>query len=124
VDGAARLEDMGDLRPSDDRRARRLRDELAGIDFVLPGSLVERRMRCGNPNCRCRADPPELHGPYLQWTRRGAHGKTVTRYLSAEQVERYQPWFDNARRLRSLVSELEELSLRIVERAEGWEPRP
>lgn len=107
-------------RPSDERAVRRLRDELQTIDGVLPGSVVARRMRCGKSTCRCRADPPKLHGPYLQWTHRGADGRTVTRYLSPEQLERYQSWFDNARRLRSLVSELEELSLRVVERSEGW----
>lgn len=125
MDGRNRLAEMPSRpqRPADDRASRRLRHELTQIDFALPGSVVERRMRCGKTNCRCRADPPELHGPYLQWTRRGADGKTVTRYLSPELLERYQAWFDNARRLRELVSELEELSLRIVERSEGWEPR-
>lgn len=108
-------------RPADERAIRRLRDELGAIDGVLPGSVVERRMRCGKSTCRCRADPPELHGPYLQWTRRGTDGRTVTRYLSPDQVERYRPWFDNARRLREIVSELEEFSLRVVERSEGWE---
>lgn len=112
------------LRSADERAIRRLRDELGAIDGVLPGSVVERRMRCGKSTCRCRADPPELHGPYLQWTRRGADGSTVTRYLSPEQVERYRPWFDNARRLREIVAELDALCLRVVERAEGWEPKP
>ena len=35
---------------------------------VLPGSLIERTMRCGKANCHCHAEPPELHGPYLQWS--------------------------------------------------------
>ena len=43
--------------------------ELAGLDHVLPGSLLHRWMRCGKTNCRCKADPPTLHGPYFQWTR-------------------------------------------------------
>ncbi len=126
MDGRARLKAMParSTRPADERAIRRLRDELGTIDGVLPGSVVERRMRCGKAGCRCRADPPELHGPYLQWTRRGADGSTVTRYLSPEQVERYRPWFDNTRRLREIVAELDALCLRVVERAEGWEPKP
>lgn len=111
-------------RAADERAIDRLREELAAIDGILPGSVVERRMRCGKAGCRCRADPPELHGPYLQWTRRDADGSTVTRYLSSEQLERYRPWFDNARRLRELVSELETTTMHLVEREEGWEPRP
>jgi hypothetical protein len=101
---------------------RRLTVALGDIDFVLPGSIVVRKMRCGKAACRCKADPPELHGPYIQWTRR-VDGKTVTRFLSPDQLERYQPWFDNARRLRKLITELEALSVRAAEQAEGWHPQ-
>lgn len=44
----------------------RLAAELAGLDHALPGSLLLRWMRCGKTNCRCKADPPTLHGPYFQ----------------------------------------------------------
>lgn len=111
--------DMAALTPSAQRRARkRLAAALAELDFVLPGSIVMRHMRCGKTGCRCKADPPELHGPYISWTRKVA-GKTVTRLLSPEQLERYQPGFDNARRLRELIAELEALSLQAAEQAEG-----
>lgn len=109
--------------PADHDSARRdLCDQLAQIDGALPGSIVERYQRCGKAACRCKADPPQLHGPYIQWTRKVA-GKTVTRRLSREQYQRYQPWFDNHRRLRELTSELEALSLRTAETAEGWQPQ-
>lgn len=101
---------------------KRLAAALAKIDGVLPGSIVVRQMRCGKAACRCRADPPILHGPYIQWTRT-VGGKTVTRFLTEEQLERYQPWFDNARRLRELLSKLEAASLRALEKAEGWADR-
>jgi hypothetical protein len=41
--------------------------------------------------------------------------KTVTKLLTDEQVADYQEWFDNAKTLKSLVSELEALSMDIVE---------
>jgi hypothetical protein len=88
----------------------RLAAELVDIDYALPGSLARRYMRCGKPACRCKADPPALHGPYLHWTRTIA-GKTVTRTLTDQQARRYQPWFDNARRLRELIADLEARSL-------------
>lgn len=91
---------------------------LAEAGFALPGTLLERRTSCGKPTCRCQADPPQLHGPYHQWTRK-IDGKTATRRLTDEQADRYRPWFDNARRLRELLTELEALSLRIFERTEG-----
>jgi len=93
--------------------------EIAAIDAVLPGSVVIRSMPCGKPNCRCKADPPQLHGPYIQWTRK-VNGRTRTRTLTPDQLARYQPWFDNARRLRELLTQLETLSLQAADNAEGW----
>ena len=45
---------------------------LARVGFALPGTLTERMTRCGYPGCRCHADPPQLHGPYHQWTAKSA----------------------------------------------------
>ena len=109
------------MEPADEALAR-LNDiarELAGIGFVLPGTVTERYTRCTSPNCRCRAEPPRPHGPYLDWTRKVA-GKTVTRRLSREQYERYRPWFENHKRLRELSGELAQISLKAAETAEGW----
>jgi len=107
---------------------RGLADELASIDGLLPGSVVSRRMRCGKPSCACRNDPPtlhgpyiHLHGPYIQSTRTVA-GKTITRYLSTDQLARYQQWFDNARRLKEIVAKLEIASLHAVEQSEAAAP--
>ena len=104
-------------RPSDPPGARAAAD-LVGSDYALPGTLASRYMRCGKTNCRCKAEPPVLHGPYLHRTRTLA-GKTVTRTLTQEQASRYQPWFDNARRLRELITELEARSLQVFLDAEG-----
>ena len=43
-----------------------LADALAEIDGLLPGSVIVRHMRCGKNGCACKADPPALHGPYIQ----------------------------------------------------------
>lgn len=88
---------------------------LAEAGFVLPGSLFSRHTRCGKTNCRCHDEPPELHGPYMQWTRT-ENGRTLTRLLPSDIADRYQEWFDNARRLRAAVTELEALSVAVVER--------
>ena len=92
---------------------------LAQISFALPGSIVTRRTRCGKPGCACKADPPSLHGPYIQWTRT-VNGKTVTRTLTQAQYDTYASWFASARRLRTLAAELEALSLKEMARAERW----
>ena len=92
---------------------------LGQIGFCLPGTITIRRARCGKPRCACAADPPALHGPYIQWTRT-VNGKTVTRTLTQAQYDTYASWLANARRLRTLAAELEALSLTEMARAEGW----
>ncbi|MGH9249581.1 MAG: DUF6788 family protein [Acidimicrobiales bacterium] len=105
--------------PDPDKRAwaatrRGLADKLGQINGLLPGSVVVRQMRCGKQGCACKGDPPALHGPYIQWTRT-VDGKTVTRFLSEELLARYQPWFDNARRVKELVAMLEIASVQALE---------
>lgn len=105
---------------SEDRvEATRITATLAELGFVLPGTVLHRHARCGKRNCRCHADPPALHPPFWSWTRKVA-GRTVTRRLTEDQMRDYQPWFDNSRRLRALVTELEDLSLRVVEDDPRW----
>lgn len=97
--------------------AKRLADEISEVahrGLALPGTVLERRTRCGRPGCRCGADPPQPHGPYFSWTRK-VGGKTRTRYLSAEQHADYASWFETAKRLRDLLSELETLGLNVAE---------
>jgi hypothetical protein len=103
------------------RRLQHLHAQLAEIDFALPGTINIATNRCGKPNCACHSDPPKLHGPYITWTRK-VSGKTVTRRLTREQLERYQPWFENDRRLRTLIKEIEALSLTTLDHAEHHQP--
>ena len=106
--------------------AKRIAAELAAIassGMVLPGSITERRTRCGRRNCGCHADPPRLHGPYWQWTRKVA-AKTVCRWLSPEQHHDYQAWIDNDRQLRDLLARLEALGAAAFDADPRWERRP
>ncbi len=102
------------------RALERIKDELAELGPCLPGSVVVRTGRCGKAACKCRATPPRLHGPFRSWTRK-VNNKTVTRLLSQDQHADYQVLFENHRRLKALVKELEELSLAIVDADPRWE---
>lgn len=97
----------------------RIAAALAQIDFALPGSVSVRNYRCGKNNCACHGDPPRLHGPSIQWTRK-INNRTVNRRLSAEQWQDYKQWFDNAAKLRSLAAELERVSLEVLEADPRW----
>jgi hypothetical protein len=103
--------------PGHQAQARKIAAELAAIastGMVLPGSITERRTRCGHRNCACHADPPRLHGPYWQWTRKIA-AKTICRWLSPDQHHDYQAWIDNDHRLRELLTQLEALGTTALE---------
>ena len=93
---------------------------IAGTGMVLPGSIIQRHTRCGRPGCACQADPPRLHGPYWQWTRKVA-ARTVCRWLSPDQQHDYQPWIDNDRRLRELIARLEALGTAVFEADPRWD---
>ena len=88
---------------------------------ALPGTLTVRAYACGKPGCRCRAGPPRLHGPYAEWTRK-IGGTTVTRRLTPRELAEYQPLFDNAKKLRALLSELQDLTLEIVQAESAQQP--
>ena len=90
---------MANPTPDQQRRATQITDEIATLGFALPGSVALRYTTCGTAGCRCHADPPRPHGPYLSWTRKVA-AKTITRRLSAEEYAHYQPWFQAHRRRR------------------------
>lgn len=95
-----------------------LQREVLGLGFVRPGSLVRRYVPCGNPACQCMARPPQLHGPYFQWSYKVA-GKTKTLRLSAPQARLCQEWIRNHKRLKRLVRQMERISLRETDRALG-----
>ena len=95
------------------KRHRTLLPEVADIGLVLRGSIALRLVRCGQPTCRCKADPPRLHGPYYLWTRKVA-GKTVTAQLTSEQAALCQDWNRNMKQLDRIVRQMQAIGLRAA----------
>jgi hypothetical protein len=81
-------------------------------------------MRCGSASCRCHADPPQLHGPYWQWSYRPTGGKTVSRQVGERQAALYREWIANRRRLIALIDEMEEVSRLAAEVLLAEPPTP
>ena len=106
---------MGRTRASDAERYEALKRELAALPPIRRGSLVRRFMPCGKLGCRCQANPPQLHGPYYQWTRK-VLGKTATVRVNQTQAKLLREWIANGRRLDRLVRQIEKVSLRLTER--------
>lgn len=91
------------------QRFRQLRQELAELGFFCKGTVLERRMKCGQPQCACHRDPRRRHGPYWEWTYK-AQGKTVNVRLSPEAASFYQAATRQYRQLKSTLGRMERLS--------------
>ena len=92
-----------------------MRRSLADIGLFRRGSVVRRLVPCGKPGCACQSDPPRLHGPYYQWTRK-VRGKTVTVRLTESEANLLSEWIGNARQLDRALATMEHLALRMTER--------
>ena len=87
----------------------RLKTQMREIGFICEGSLVERWMQCGKPNCVCASDPASQHGPYFQlsWKEKG---KTVSRRLPTDHAALYRQWIANRQRLHSIIQDMHDVS--------------
>lgn len=106
---------MSDRDKKDAKRFATLKRSVFDLGPIRRGSVVRRFMPCGKQGCRCHAMPPQLHGPYYQWTRK-LRGKTVTVRLSEQEAEHIRGWIENGRKLDKIVADMEKLSLRLTER--------
>src|SRR5213594_4754053 len=84
------------------REIERIKKELSALGDLRPGSLSRQYNVCGKPGCRCKASPPEKHGPYYQvsYTRKG---RSRSMFVRGEQVTRVRQQLKNYTRLRRLV---------------------
>jgi hypothetical protein len=99
----------------DEVRYEALKQSIVDLGLIRHGSLVRRFMPCGKPGCRCQATPPQLHGPYYQWTRK-VHGKTVTVRLTQQEAGLLADWIQNGRRLDKILAEMEAVAMRLTNR--------
>ena len=81
---------------------RELASEVAKPRPMRRGSVSERSMKCGRPECRCQQDPKARHGPYYSLTR-AESGTTRSRYLTAEQAALARQQVEAGHEFRELV---------------------
>ena len=95
-----------------EQRIQSIKRDIAALGDLRPGAMSMQYNICGNPSCRCKADPPIKHGPYPQvsftW-----RGKSTTMSVRASEVEEVQQQLDTYRRLRHLVDEWIDLALEL-----------
>lgn len=94
---------------------KRLETRILNLKPYMEGSLVERYVRCGKPNCRCRSG--EQHGPFLYLSRK-VDGKTRYTYISRARVKEAKVLVGRYEELRRIRKRIRELNLRIEEALE------
>jgi len=99
----------------EEERYQALKNSIADLGYIRRGSIQRRFMPCGKARCCCQATPPELHGPYYDWTRK-VRGKTVSLRLTAQEAKTLGDWIANARRLDNILAQMERVSQRLTER--------
>lgn len=97
-----------------ERKRDKVRATLASVGDMRPGALVARYRRCGKTACHCSQPGDRGHGPYWSLTR-VVGGKTLTKIIPPDAVERTQEQIAVHRRFRDLVRDLVELSEQICE---------
>ena len=98
----------------DENRFKTLKASLVDLGPLRRGTVLRRFVPCGKPGCRCQANPPKLHGPYYEWSRK-VKGKTVTVRVTPKQARLLKQWIANARRLDEIIDEMQRISERITE---------
>jgi len=102
------------------RRREGLTQLLPPLREVLRGSLMQRYLTCGKPDCRCARG--KRHGPiwYLSVTLDQSHrtGSTVPSHLLA-QVRR---WIENYHRVKEHLEKISDINRELLRRDKGRKP--
>jgi hypothetical protein len=84
------------------RQIERVKGQLAALGDLRPGSLSTQYNVCGTLGCRCKATPPEKHGPYYQvsFTRKG---KSSSKFVRKEDLAVIRQELKNYEVMKTLV---------------------
>jgi hypothetical protein len=87
---------------------------LPPLGEVLRGSLLERYLTCGNPDCKCARG--ERHGPvwYLSVTLDQTHRTGTT--VPPEQLEQVRRWIDNYHQVKNHLEKISDINRELLRR--------
>jgi hypothetical protein len=94
------------------RQIEKVKRDLVALGELRPGSLSTQYNVCGTPGCRCKATPPQKHGPYYQvsFTRKG---KSSTKFVKAKDLPAVRKQLKNYERMKLLVDNWIELATEL-----------
>jgi uncharacterized protein DUF6788 len=83
-------------------RIETVKQAIVRLGELRPGKLSQQYNVCGKADCRCKADPPQKHGPYYQlsFTRKG---KSSTQFVREQDLAVVRLQLRNYQRLQELI---------------------
>jgi len=94
----------------DTRREAELR-RLRTLGPMVAASLCERRVRCGNPNCKCARG--EKHSSWCLTFKQ--EGRTRTVHVPRAMFQEVAQWAKEYRRAKHLLREISYQSMQIIQ---------
>lgn len=91
-----------------------IKNKIAALGYITPGSISEQYNVCGSPNCKCKDEKnPQKHGPYyyLSFTFKG---KSHTEFISSDEIKKYREYIKNYKTFKELSQELIEKNLELL----------
>ena len=90
----------------EERRIGQLKEKLAQLGPMLPGSISEQWNVCGTPGCQCKdPDKPVKHGPYYQLSFT-VGGKSSTMFIKKEDLPEVRRRLKRYQQFKTLCAEL------------------
>jgi hypothetical protein len=96
------------------RRRQGLAQALPRLEETLRGSLIERYLTCGNPNCQCARG--KRHGPVWHLTVTLAPGRTTGVLVSPEQLEQARQWVQNYHTVKEHLEKISQIHRELLRR--------
>lgn len=95
-----------------EKQIEKIKRDLSALGDLRPGSLSSQYNVCGSPGCRCKATPPQKHGPYYQvsFTRKG---KSSSKFVKEMDLPAIRKQLRNYERMKQLMDEWVGLSIEL-----------
>src|SRR2546426_11062390 len=112
------MKESSGLRKISDLALRHRRQGLVKLlppaEEILRGSLIERYVTCGNPNCKCARG--ERHGPVWYLTVTLGPGRTTGTIVPLHLLERVRRWIDNFHKLKEHLEKISDINRELLRR--------
>ena len=96
------------------QRRRGLAKMLPAAEETLRGSLIERYVTCGNPDCKCARG--QRHGPVWYLTVTLGPGRTASAVIPATQLEAVRRWIQNYRKTKDDLEKISAINRELLRR--------